>query len=136
MSIRILPPANSQERLARQRGLGSYRQQRLEVRAFAQFFWTMSRGLEYQNAALKDIFNLCLDNPLPQWEMEQLRILNFFNYVHHRKDLAYPFATRVHLHCPTSRHSLTESRSCSSYSSHIKTPVEKEKGCPECCSNH
>ncbi len=86
MSIRILPPANSQERLARQRGLGSHRQQRLEVRAFAQFFWTMSRGLEYQNAALKDIFNLCLDNPLPQWEMEQLRILNFFNYVHHRKE--------------------------------------------------
>ncbi len=89
MSLRILPPANSQERLACQRGLGSLRQQGLEVRAFAQFFWTMSRGLEYQDAALKDIFNLCLDNPLPQWEMEQLRILdfwNFSNYVHHRKD--------------------------------------------------
>ncbi len=89
MSLRILPPANSQERLTRQRGLGSLRQQGLEVRAFAQFFWTMSRGLEYQDAALKDIFNLCLDNPLPQWEMEQLRILdfwNFSNYVHHRKD--------------------------------------------------
>ncbi len=89
MSLRILPPANSQERLARQRGLGSLRQQGLEVRAFAQFFWTMSRGLEYQDAALKDIFNLCLDNPLPPWEMEQLRILdfwNFSNYVHHRKD--------------------------------------------------
>ncbi len=99
MSLRILPPANSQERLARQRGLGSLRQQGLEVRAFAQFFWTMSRGLEYQDAALKDIFNLCLDNPLPQWEMEQLRILdfwNFSNYVHHRKDwqiLSPPEAT-------------------------------------------
>ncbi len=89
MSLRILPPANSQERLARQRGLGSLRQQGLEVRPFAQFFWTMSRGLEYQDAALKDFFNLCLDNLLPQWEMEQLRILdfwNFSNYVHHRKD--------------------------------------------------
>ncbi len=78
MSLRILPPGNSQERLARQRGLGSLRQQGLEVRAFAQFFWTMFRGLEYQDAAIKDIFNLCLDNPLPQWEMEQQRILEFF----------------------------------------------------------
>ncbi len=89
MSLKILPPANSQERLARQRGLGALRQQGREVRAFAQFFWTMSRGLDYQDAALKDIFNLCLDNPLPQWEMEQIRILDFWdfsNYVHHRKD--------------------------------------------------
>ncbi len=84
-----LAHANSQERLARQRVLGALRQQEREVRAFAQFFWTMSRGLDYQDAALKDIFNLCLDNPLPQWEMEQLRILDFWdfsNYVHHRKD--------------------------------------------------
>ncbi len=139
MSLRILPPANSQERLARQRGLGSLRQQGLEVRAFAQFFWTMSRGLEYQDAALKDIFNLCLDNPLPPWEMEQLRILdfwNFSNYVHHRKDwqiLSPPESTSTDQPTVTP---LTESRSCSSYSSHIKTPVEKEKGFPECCSHH
>ncbi len=89
MSLKILPPANSQERLACQRGLVNLHQQGLEVRAFAQFFWTMSRGLGYQDASLKDIFNLCLDNPLPQWEMEHLKILNFWdfsNYVHHRKD--------------------------------------------------
>ncbi len=89
MSLKILTPANSQERLARQRGLGALRQQGREVRTFAQFFWTMSRGFDYQDAALKDIFNFCLDNPLPQWEMEQIRILDFWdfsNYVHHRKD--------------------------------------------------
>ncbi len=83
MSLRILPPANSQERWARQRVLGAVRQQGLEVRAFTQIFWTMSRGLEYQDSALKDIFNLCLDNPLPQWN--SWGFWNFSNYVHHCK---------------------------------------------------
>ncbi len=45
--------------------------------------WTMSRGLEYQDSALKDIFNLCLDNPLPQWN--SWGFWNFSNYVHHCK---------------------------------------------------
>lgn len=39
--------------------------------------------------ALKEAFNLALDDPLPQWEMKQLHVLNicdFSNYVHHRKD--------------------------------------------------
>lgn len=89
MSIKILPPANAQERLARQLGLAALRQQGLDVRAFAQTFRTIARGLDYQDPALKDIFNLCLDDPLPQWEIEQLRVLDFWNFsncLHHCKD--------------------------------------------------
>lgn len=89
MSIKILPPANAQERLSRQLGLAALRQQGLDVRAFAQTFRTIARGLDYQDPALKDIFNLCLDDPLPQWEMEKLRVLDFWNFsncLHHCKD--------------------------------------------------
>ncbi len=49
----------------------------------------MARGLEYDDAVLKEVFNLILDDPLPRWEMEQLHVLNFWDfslYVHHRKD--------------------------------------------------
>ncbi|XP_026110317.1 cell wall adhesin EAP1-like [Carassius auratus] len=124
MSIKILPPANAQERLARQQGLGALRQQGQEVRAFAQFFWTMSRGLEYQDAALKDVFNLCLDDPLPQWEMEQLRILdfwNFSNYLHHRKD----WQILTPPESPYSDHpTLTPS---SQVPDHLLTPTEKRR---------
>ncbi len=57
--------------------------------SFAQFFWTMARGLEYPDSTLKEAFNLCLDDPLPQWEMEQLRGIDYWTfskYLHHRKD--------------------------------------------------
>ncbi len=57
--------------------------------SFAQFFWTMARGLEYPDSTLKEAFNLCLDDPLPQWEMEQLRRIDYWTfskYLHHRKD--------------------------------------------------
>lgn len=47
------------------------------VGAFAQFFWTLSVGLNYDNTTLKDIFNYCLDDPPPKWEMDGLKILNF-----------------------------------------------------------
>ncbi|KAI2647962.1 Myosin light chain kinase 2, skeletal/cardiac muscle [Labeo rohita] len=82
MSLKIVPPATAEGRLA-------LRQQGQEPRSFAQFFWTMARGLEYDDAALKEAFNLTLDDPLPRWEMEQLHVLNFWDfstYVHHRKD--------------------------------------------------
>lgn len=89
MSIKIVPPATVEGRLALQQALASLRQQDQEPRSYAQFFWTMARGLEYDDAALKEAFNLTLDDPLPRWEMEQLHVLNFWdfsNYVHHRKD--------------------------------------------------
>ncbi len=71
-----------------------------------------------------------------RWNNWGFWTLEFFQLCAPPQGLANPFATRVHQHWPTHRHSLTESRSCSSYSSHIKTPVEKEKGFPECCSHH
>lgn len=89
MSIRIVPPSTAKGRLALQRAVASLHQQGLEVGAFAQFFWTMARGLEYSDSTLKEAFNLCLDDPLPQWEMEQLRGIDFWTfskYLHHRKD--------------------------------------------------
>ncbi len=49
----------------------------------------MAKGLENDDAALNEAFNLALDDLLPQWEMEQLHVLNiwnFSNYLHHCKD--------------------------------------------------
>ncbi|XDV26903.1 hypothetical protein PO909_030523 [Leuciscus waleckii] len=80
MSIKILPPANMRERMARHRGLIALRQDGSEVGFFAQFFWTMSVGLDYNDAALKDIFNSCLDDPLPAGEMDSLSILDFWGF--------------------------------------------------------
>ena len=81
MSIKVLPPANMQERLARHCSLTALRQDGLGVGGFAQMFWTWSRGLDYNDAALKDIFNSCLDDPLPAWEMDSLRVLDFWGFV-------------------------------------------------------
>ncbi|KAI2666338.1 Muscle M-line assembly protein unc-89 [Labeo rohita] len=89
MSIRIVPPSTAKGRLELQRAVASLRQQGQEVGSFAQFFWTMARGLEYPDSTLKEAFNLCLDDPLPPWEMEQLRGLDYWTfskYLHHRKD--------------------------------------------------
>ncbi|KAL0175990.1 hypothetical protein M9458_028320, partial [Cirrhinus mrigala] len=93
MSIRIQPPTNAQERLARQQGLAALRQQGWEIGAFTQFFWTMSRGLDYDDTTLKEIFNSCLDDPVPKWEMENLKILNFWDfskYIGHRIQWGMP----------------------------------------------
>ncbi|KAL0148593.1 hypothetical protein M9458_056140 [Cirrhinus mrigala] len=87
MSICIVPPGTAKERQALQQAVASLRQQGRDGRSFAQFFWTMARGLEYPDSTLKEAFNLCLDDPIPQWE--QLRILDYWNisnYLHHRKD--------------------------------------------------
>ncbi|KAL0186580.1 hypothetical protein M9458_018250, partial [Cirrhinus mrigala] len=93
MSIRIQPPTNAQERLARQQGLAALRQQGWEIGAFTQFFWMMSRGLDYDDTTLKEIFNSCLDDPVPKWEMENLKILNFWDfskYIGHRIQWGMP----------------------------------------------
>ncbi len=71
MSYRIAPPATAEGRLVLQRAVASLRQQDREPQSFAQFFWTMAKGLEYDDATLKESFNLSLDDPLPRWEMEQ-----------------------------------------------------------------
>ncbi len=40
----------------------------------------MSRGIDYDDATLKGIFNGCLDDPLPKWEMDNLKILDFWDF--------------------------------------------------------
>jgi len=53
----------------------------------------MSRGIDYDDATLKGIFNGCLDDPLPKWEMENLKILDFwdlYRYLGHRIQWGMP----------------------------------------------
>ncbi|XP_016370131.1 uncharacterized protein LOC107709969 [Sinocyclocheilus rhinocerous] len=59
----------------------AWRQEGMEVGGFAQTFWTLAVGLNYNDAALKDLLNICLDNPLPQWEVKGLEILDFWGFV-------------------------------------------------------
>ncbi len=92
MDREICPLATLKERTARHQKLMALRQQGTEAGVFAQTFWTLAVGLNYESA-LKDLFNVCLDDPLPQWEMEGLRILDFWGfvrYLHHRSQWATP----------------------------------------------
>ncbi len=89
----ICPLATLKEQTARHQKLMALRQQGTEAGVFAQTFWTLAVGLNYNESALKDLFNVCLDDPLPQWEMEGLRILDFWGfvrYLHHRSQWATP----------------------------------------------
>ncbi len=89
----ICPLATLKERTAHHQKLMALRQQGTEAGVFAQTFWTLAVGLNYNESALKDLFNVCLDDPLPQWEMEGLRILDFWGfvrYLHHRSQWATP----------------------------------------------
>ncbi len=81
MDLRISPPATRKEQMARHWALMALRQQCMEVGGFAQTFWTFAVGLEYNDGALKDFFNACLDDPLSYWEMEGLGILDFWGFV-------------------------------------------------------
>ncbi|ROL52451.1 hypothetical protein DPX16_6135 [Anabarilius grahami] len=45
-------------------------QRRMGVRAFVQKFWSRAEGYSLSDAVLKDTINNCLNDPLPQWEME------------------------------------------------------------------
>ena len=87
VGFRIGSPATMEERRGRVRNLTTLHQEGREVGGLAQLFWTLAVGLGYNDAALKDWFNNCLDDPLPQWEMKGLEILDFWgftNYLHHR----------------------------------------------------
>ncbi|ROI16091.1 hypothetical protein DPX16_7144 [Anabarilius grahami] len=93
VGFRILPPATTRERLDQLRAVRALRQEGWEVGSFAKVFWTMAVGLGYNDAALKDFFNFCLDDPLPQCEMEGLRILDFWRfaaYLRHRRERTSP----------------------------------------------
>ncbi len=86
MDIRITPPATRKERAARHHALMALRQQGMQVGGFAQTFWMFSVGLNYNEAALKSFFNVCLDDLLPQWEMERLGIMDFWGFVKYLQD--------------------------------------------------
>ncbi len=65
---------------ARHQKLMVLHQQGTEVGGFAQTFWTLAVGLDYNESVLKTFFYVCLDDPLPQWEMEVLRILDIWGF--------------------------------------------------------
>ncbi len=81
MGIRILPPASKRERRARLQMLATLRQQGLGVGCLAQTFWTMAVGLELCDTELNNIFNECLDNHLPLWEVEGLKTLDYWCFI-------------------------------------------------------
>ena len=83
VGFRIGSPATMEERRGRFRNLTTLRQRGSEVGGLAQLFWTMAVGMGYNDAALKDFFNNCLDDPLPQWEMKGLEILDFWGFTHY-----------------------------------------------------
>ncbi len=92
-ALRIRCASPLRERTAQHQRLMALRQQGMEVGGFAQTFWTLTVGLDYNESVLKDFFNVCLDDPLPQWEIEGLRILDFWGfvrYLHHRSQWATP----------------------------------------------
>ncbi len=115
MDIRITPPATRKERAAQHKALMALRQQGMQVGGFAQTFWTFLVGLNYNEAALKSFFNVCLDDPLPQWEMEGLGIMDFWCFVKYlqvrvqwmvpdqSKPLCRDFPTASALPTPTER---------------------------------
>ncbi len=80
------PPASTMssplyERILQFKALRSFRQQGTDVRMFAQEFSDAAEGLGFNHAALKDLFNSALDEPLNWWRMRGLEHLSFGEFV-------------------------------------------------------
>ncbi len=80
------PPASTlssplYERILQFRALSCLRQQGTDVRTFAQRFSDAAEGLGFNHAALKDMFNSVLDEPLSWWRMRGLDHLPFGEFV-------------------------------------------------------
>ncbi|ROL41057.1 hypothetical protein DPX16_22926 [Anabarilius grahami] len=73
MVIRIVPPTFKKERRVQLKNLTALRQQGMEVDGLAQLFWTLNPYTPSPLPELIEIFNGCLDFPLPSWEMEELK---------------------------------------------------------------
>ncbi len=69
------------ERILQFRVLSSLHQQGTDVRMFAQEFSDAAEGLGFNHAALKDMFNSVLDEPLSWWRMRGLDHLPFGEFV-------------------------------------------------------
>ncbi len=83
MNLRIASPASKKELRARRQGLITLGQEGLGVGGFAQLFWTVAVGLKYEDSELIDIFNNCLDYPLPSCEMGELKTLGFWGFINY-----------------------------------------------------
>ncbi len=80
------PPASTlssplYERILQFRALSCLRQQGTDVRMFAQQFSDAAEGLGFNHAALKDMFNSVLDEPLNWWRMRGLDHLTFVGFI-------------------------------------------------------
>ncbi|RXN33565.1 SH3 domain-containing -like protein [Labeo rohita] len=60
-----------------------FRQQGADVRDFACDFLIEMNSLDYSEADIKEVFNICLDQPVSLWEMEKLGNLGFWDFVYH-----------------------------------------------------
>ncbi|KAL0153023.1 hypothetical protein M9458_051622, partial [Cirrhinus mrigala] len=112
------------------------------------------RGLEYDDAALKEAFYLTLDDPLLRWEMEQLHVLNFWDfstYIYHCTDsqilnppedvssdhpALFPSSNQVHDHLLTPTKKLRDRRkrtarvSASASESSVLAPASESSSVP------
>ncbi|XP_058614113.1 macrophage mannose receptor 1-like [Onychostoma macrolepis] len=80
------PPASNvssplYQRILQFQALSSLRQQGTEVRKFALRFCGAAESLGYNDAALKDLFNSALEEPLKWWRMRGLDHLTFGEFV-------------------------------------------------------
>ncbi len=76
------PPASTlasplYKRILQFKALSSLRQQGTDMRRFALEFSNAAEGLGFNDAALKDVFNSALDDPLNWWRMRGLDRLTF-----------------------------------------------------------
>ncbi|ROJ29252.1 hypothetical protein DPX16_13696 [Anabarilius grahami] len=102
MGIQITPPATIKERMDRLENLITLKQRGHQVGGLAQLFWTLAVGLGYNDAALINLFNDCLDNSLPLWEIERLGDLDFWGFVHYLECRSRGPAPRQLGHAPAS----------------------------------
>ncbi len=61
--------------------LSSLHQQGADLREFALRFSITAEGLDFNDAALKDLFNYALDEPLNWWRMRGLDHLTFVGFI-------------------------------------------------------
>lgn len=81
MDIQILPLVSKKEDNAHFWMLVALRQQGMGVKGLAQTSWTFTVGIELCNSDLKRTFHDCLDNPFAAWEMEELKILDSWDFI-------------------------------------------------------
>lgn len=81
-----------------------FHQQETDVRDFACDFLIEVDNLDYSKADIKEVFNICLSQPLSLWETEKLGNLGFWDFIYHVYncgELEPPPQAKSHsTHCP------------------------------------